>query len=68
MISLVDVAERRAYPLAVKQTVRSEADKKALKERKKKRAKKSKTCFYLNRSGPANIRNLGVFSSKFIFL
>ncbi len=43
MISLVDVAERKAYPLAVKQTVRSEAEKKALKERKKKRAKKSKT-------------------------
>jgi len=43
VFSLVDVAERKAYPLLVKQTVRSEAEKKALKERKKKRAKKSKT-------------------------
>ena len=42
MFSLVDVAERRAYPLAVKQMVRSEAEKAAIKERKKKRAKKSK--------------------------
>jgi putative transposase len=42
VFSLVDVAERRAYPLAVKQTVRSEAEKAAIKERKKKRAKKSK--------------------------
>ncbi len=42
MISLVNVTERKAYPLAVKQTVRSEAEKKVLKERKKKRAKKSK--------------------------
>jgi putative transposase len=43
VFSLVDVAERRAYPLLVKQTVRSEAEKEALKERRKKRAKKSKT-------------------------
>jgi len=42
VISLVNVTERKAYPLAVKQTVRSEAEKKVLKERKKKRAKKSK--------------------------
>jgi len=42
VFSLVDVAERRAYPLAVKQMVRSEAEKAAIKERKKKRAKKSK--------------------------
>ena len=42
VFSLVDVAERKAYPLAVKQTVRSEAEKEAIKERKKKRAKKSK--------------------------
>ncbi len=43
VFSLVDVAERKAYPLLVKQTVRSEAEKEALKERRKKRAKKSKT-------------------------
>jgi putative transposase len=43
VFSLVDVAERKAYPLLVKQTVRSEAEKAAIKERKRKRAKKSKT-------------------------
>jgi hypothetical protein len=42
VFSLVDVAERKAYPLAVKQTVRSEAEKEAIKERKKKWTKKSK--------------------------
>ncbi len=42
VFSLVDVAERKAYPLCVKQTVRSEAEKEAIKERKKKRAKKPK--------------------------
>jgi len=43
VFSLVDVADRKAYPLAVKQTIRSEAEKEAIKLRKKKRAKKSKT-------------------------
>jgi len=43
VISVVDVGERKAYPLSVKQTVRSEAEKGAIKLRKKKRAKKSKT-------------------------
>jgi len=38
----VDVAERKAYPLCAKQTVRSEAEKAAIKLRKKKRSKKSK--------------------------
>jgi putative transposase len=42
VFSLVDVAERKAYPLMVKQTVRSEAEKQAIKLRKKKQAKKSK--------------------------
>ena len=42
VFSLVDVADRRAYPLAVRQTVRSEAEKAAIKERKRKRAKKAK--------------------------
>lgn len=42
MISLVNTAERKAYPLAVRQTVRSEAEKAAFRERKKKRAKKTK--------------------------
>lgn len=43
VFSVVDVAERKAYPLSVKQTVRSEAEKEAIKQRQKKRAKKSKT-------------------------
>jgi len=42
VFSVVDVVERKAYPLLVRQTVRSEAEKEAIKERKKKRAKKSK--------------------------
>ena len=40
VFSLVDVTRRKAYPLAVKQTVRSEAEKAELKRRKKKRTKK----------------------------
>ena len=42
VFSLVDVAERKAYPLCVKQTVRREAEKAAIKLRQKKRSKKSK--------------------------
>jgi len=42
VFALVDLAERKAYPLVVKQTVRSEAEKAAIKAREKKRAKKSK--------------------------
>ncbi len=42
VFSLVDVAERKAYPLCAKQTVRSEAEKAAIKLRRKKRSKKSK--------------------------
>ena len=38
----MDVAKRKAYPLCAKQTVRSEAEKAAIKARKKKRVKKSK--------------------------
>lgn len=38
VISLVNVAERKSYPLAVKQTVRSEAEKAAIKERRQKAA------------------------------
>ena len=42
VFSLVDVAQRKAYPLCARQTVRSEAEKAALKARKKKRQKKTK--------------------------
>ena len=43
VFSLVDVNERRSYPVASKQTVRSEAEKEAIKARKNKRGKKPKT-------------------------
>ena len=42
VFSLVDVVERQGYPLAVRQTVRSEAEQAVIKRRKKKRAKKPK--------------------------
>ncbi len=42
VLSLVDVTQRKAYPLAVQQTVRSEAEKAAIKERKKTRTKAPK--------------------------
>ena len=42
VFSLVNVRERKSYPLLVKQTIRSEAEKAAIKERKAKQAKKSK--------------------------
>ena len=42
VFSLVDVAERKAYPVCAKQTVRSEAEKAAIKLRRKKKGKKSK--------------------------
>jgi len=42
VISLVNVAERRSYPLAVKQMVRSEAEKAAIKEHRRKAAEQSK--------------------------
>ena len=42
VFSAVDVAERKAYPIASEQTVRSEAEKAAIKTRKNKRTKKTK--------------------------
>ena len=42
VISLVAVGERKSYPLAVKQTIRCEAEQEALKLRRQKRAKKTK--------------------------
>ncbi len=42
VLSLVDATRRKGYPLSVKQTVRSEAEKAAIKRRKKQRAKKPK--------------------------
>ena len=42
VFSVVAVGERKAYPLLIKQMVRSEAEQKAIKERKNKRVKKPK--------------------------
>ncbi|MCA1638487.1 MAG: transposase, partial [Acidobacteria bacterium] len=42
VLSLINVAERKSYPLAVKQIVRGEAEKELITARKAKRAKKSK--------------------------
>ncbi len=42
VISLVNVEERKSYPLCVKQMMRSEAEKEAIKLRQKKFQKKSK--------------------------
>jgi len=42
VIALVDVTRKKAYPLLVKQTLRSEAEKEASKQRKKKKKKRAK--------------------------
>ncbi len=39
VVSLVDVKERKSYPLVVKQTVKSEAEKQASKHRQKKKSR-----------------------------
>lgn len=43
VLSLVDTVERKSYPLVVAQTVKSRAEKQALKSRKKRKTKPSKT-------------------------
>src|SRR5262249_20318126 len=43
VLALINVEERKAYPVLVKQMVRSEAEKAALKQKKAARAKKAKT-------------------------
>jgi len=53
VFSVVDVSERKSYPLAIAQTVKNELDKPALKNRKKRQPKKPKA-----RPGrPAGSRN-----------
>lgn len=42
VFSLIDVSKRKSYPLAVKQTIRSEAEKEASKKRKKKKKRSKK--------------------------
>ena len=42
VLSLIDVTKRKSYPLMVKQTLRSEAEKAAIKERKKPSPKSAK--------------------------
>ena len=57
VFALVDVTARRAYPLAVQQTVRSAAEKAALAARKKKRAKPTKRTTRKPRGRPPGSRN-----------
>ncbi len=42
VLSLVDVTERKSYPLGVAQTIKNEAEKQSLKSRKKRKTKKLK--------------------------
>ena len=56
-LSLVSVEERRSYPLRVEQVIRSEAEKAAAKERRKKRAKKSTAMPKKKRGRPKGSRN-----------
>jgi putative transposase len=55
VFSLVDTSQRRSYPLAVKQMVRSEAEKELAKKRRMKHRKKKKNgcrkCVQKNKSG-----------------
>ncbi len=57
VLSVVDVTQRKAYPLAVQQTVRSEAEKAAIKERKKKQAKRAKKTKGKPKGRPKGSRN-----------
>jgi hypothetical protein len=56
-LSLVSVEERRSYPLRVEQVIRSEAEKAAAKERKKKRAKQKNATSKKKRGRPKGSRN-----------
>lgn len=56
-LSLVSVEERRSYPLQVEQVIRSEDEKAAAKERKKKRAKQDKAAPKKKRGRPRGSRN-----------
>ena len=56
-LSLVSVEERRSYPLRVEQVIRTEAEKVAAKERKKKRSKKDKAAPKKKRGRPKGSRN-----------
>ena len=57
VFALVDVTTRKAYPLAVQQTVRSAAEKEALAARKKARAKRPKKTKSKPRGRPPGSRN-----------
>ena len=57
VFALVDVTQRKAYPLAVQQTVRSAAEKEALQARKKKRAQQAKKTKSKPRGRPKGSRN-----------
>ncbi len=53
----MNVAQRKAYPLAVKQTVRSAAEKEAIKNRKKARSKKPKKARQKLKGRPKGVLN-----------
>ena len=57
VLALVEVTARKAYPVAVQQTVRSAAEKAELKARKKKRAKRAKKTKSKPRGRPQGSRN-----------
>ena len=56
-LSLVSVEERRSYPLRVEQVIRGDAEKAAAKERKQKRAKKTKAASKKKPGRPQGSRN-----------
>ena len=56
-LSLVSVEERRSYPLRVEQVIRSEAEKAAAKERKKKRVKRKNATSKKKPGRPKGSRN-----------
>ncbi len=56
-LSLVDVNERRSYPLRVEQVVRSEAEKAAVQAKRKKKAKKDPDAPQRKRGRPKGSQN-----------
>ena len=68
VFSLINVEERKAYPLVVKQMVRSEAEKAALKQKKAARAKRSKQQKRRGRppGSPNKVRTVPEFSGELL--
>jgi len=57
VFSLVDVRERKSFPLVVKQTIRTQVEKEAIKKRKIKHLKKKKVSKKAKRGRPKGSRN-----------